>query len=463
MSSGIHPKVPLVLAVDVGTTAMKGGLITQDGELVSYHRVTYWEKTKQDYHSWNPQVWVDSLRDIVASLGGYQQIIAVVISGHGPSLVPVDRDGKNLFSALLWLDQRQNSLSGTMSFFLPKIAWFKENHPGLYEKTQWFLSCPEYLDYFLCGEAHTVTPSDEFEPYIWYEKDWKHYSLDPGKLPPFVKTGDIIGKVRQEASYFTGIPVGIPVVAGGSDFLLSLLGSGAVEPGRTCDRAGTSEGINFCHTHKVEHPHLRVLPHTIEGLYNISGILSSTGRLFEWMRRITGQDRISYREILQNIDTLPMDRSRPLFFPSFDQRGDFEFAHGGFMRLSPEHSQEDLGRSVVESIGFGIKNVLEHLESAGCEVKEMRVTGGQAKNVIWNQMKADMTGRRILVPEIEDAELLGGAVCAWTALKNFPSLQEASQSLVRIRAVYNPRMERAKLYDDLYTDYSSCWEKVGEI
>jgi sugar (pentulose or hexulose) kinase len=74
-----------------------------------------------------------------------------------------------------------------------------------------------------------------------------------------------------------------------------------------------------------------------------------------------------------------------------------------------------------------------------------------------------MTGRRILVPEIEDAELLGGAVCAWTALKNFPSLQEASQSLVRIRAVYNPRMERAKLYDDLYTDYSSCWEKVGEI
>jgi sugar (pentulose or hexulose) kinase len=94
MSSAIHPKVPLVLAVDVGTTAMKGGLINGDGELVSYHRVTYWEKTKQDYHSWNPQVWVDSLRDIVASLGGYQQIIAVVISGHGPSLVPVDQQGK---------------------------------------------------------------------------------------------------------------------------------------------------------------------------------------------------------------------------------------------------------------------------------------------------------------------------------------------------------------------------------
>jgi xylulokinase len=394
MSSSIHPKVPLVLAVDVGTTAMKGGLINLDGELVGYHRVTYWEKTKQDYHSWNPQVWVDSLRDIVASLGGYQQIISVVISGHGPSLVPMDAQGKNLFSALLLAGSTAEQPQRHPFFFPAKNRLVQRKSPGLYDKTQWFLSCPEYLDYFLTGEAHTVTPSDEFIPYIWYEKDWKHYQLDPGKLPPFVKTGDIIGKVRQEASYFTGIPAGIPVVAGGSDFLLSLLGAGAVEPGLTCDRAGTSEGINFCHTRKVDHPNLRVLPHTIEGYYNISGILSSTGRLFEWMRRITGQDRIGYREILQNIDTLPMDRSRPLFFPSFDQRGDFEFAHGGFMRLSPEHSQEDLGRSVVESIGFGIKNVLDHLDSAGCQVEEMRVTGGQAKNVIWNQMKADMTGRQ---------------------------------------------------------------------
>jgi xylulokinase len=133
------------------------------------------------------------------------------------------------------------------------------------------------------------------------------------------------------------------------------------------------------------------------------------------------------------------------------------------MRLSPEHSREDLGRSVVESIGFGIKNVLDHLEGAGCGVEEMRVTGGQAKNVIWNQMKADMTGRRILVPEIEDAELLGGAVCAWTALGEFSSLQDASRALVRIRAVYNPRLERAQDYDELYRDYESYWQKFRDI
>jgi len=452
----------LVLALDVGTTAMKGGLISEEGDLLSYHRVTYWEKTKQDYQSWNPQVWIDSLREIVASLGGYQQIAAVVVSGHGPSLVPIDEKGQSLFSALLWLDQRSLPKENTKSFFLPKIAWFKEHHPDLYSKTRWFMSCPEFLDYFLTGKAHTVTPSQEFAPFIWHQQDWEHYDLDPSKLPPFITTGSIIGEVSEKASYFSGIPKGVPVVGGGSDFLLSLLGSGAVVPGRTCDRAGTSEGINFCHTKKISHPHLRVLPHTISGYYNISGILSSTGRLFEWMRRITGQDKVSYREILQNIASLDLHRSRPLFFPSLDQRGDFEFAQGGFMRLSPDHSAADLGRSVVESIGFGIISVLNNLEEVGCEVEEMRVTGGQAKNVLWNQMKADMTGKRIMVPEIEDAELLGGAVCGWTALGRFDSLSQASEKLVRIRAVYNPRGEAYETYQELYQDYQAAWSKMGE-
>lgn len=452
----------LVLAVDIGTTAMKGGLITPEGDLVAYHRITYWEKTHQDYHSWDPKVWVESLRDIVASLGGYNRITSVVVSGHGPTVVPVAEDGKVLFPALLWLDKRQVRQEGTKSFFLPKIAWFASHHPDLFQKTRWFLSCPEYLDFFLTGEAHTVTPSEEFKPFIWEPSDVSKYDILPAKLPPFLHTGELMGKVRAEASWFTGIPEGIPVVAGGSDFLLSLLGAAVTQPGRTCDRAGTSEGINYCHSSRPEVQNLRVLPHVIPGLYNVSGILSSTGRLFEWLRKITGQGERGYRETLQDIDNVPLDRSRPFFFPSFEWNGDFEFARGGFLELHPDHSREDLGRAVVESIGFGIKRILGNLETAGCAVREIRVTGGQARNVIWNQMKADMTGRTIIVPEIEDAELLGGAVCALKARGDFGSLAEASEALFRIRAIFNPREERQKRYQELYEEYQEYSSRMSQ-
>jgi len=451
----------LILAVDIGTTAMKGGLITEDGEMVAYHRVTYWEKTRQDYHSWDPKVWVEALREIVASVGGYQRISAVAVSGHGPTVIPVDDQGRVLFYALLWMDKRSLRHEGTKSFFLPKIEWFRQNQPDLYQKTKWFLSCPEYLNYFLTGEALTVTPSKEFMPYIWQGDDWRAYDIDPHKLPPVVCMGGKVGEVTAHASTFIGIPAGVPVVAAGSDFLVALVGAGAVEPGRTCDRAGTSEGINHCASAPVADSRLRTLPHAIDGLYNISGILSSTGRLFEWMRRITGQSDRPYREILQEIENLSLDRSRPYFFPSFERNGDFEFAQGGFLELHPDHTREDMGRAVVESIAFGIRRVLENLGECGCPVDELRVTGGQARNVIWNQLKADITGKRILVPEIEDAELLGSASCALVYQKEFAGLREASENLVKVRAVFNPRSERHVVYDELYAAYREYGRTMG--
>ena len=454
-----HPK--LILAVDIGTTAMKGGLITPEGEMTAYHRVTYWEKTRQDFHSWDPKVWVEALREIVASVGGYQRISAVAVSGHGPTVIPVDDQGRVLYYAMLWMDKRNLRQEGTKSFFLPKIAWFRQNHPELYDKTKWFLSCPEYLNYFLTGEALTVTPSKEFIPYIWHADDWRAYGLDHHKLPPFVKMGERVGEVSVAAATFTGIPAGVPVVAAGSDFLVALLGAGAVYPGRTCDRAGTSEGINHCASAPIADLRLRTLPHTIEGLYNISGILSSTGRLFEWMRRITGQSDRNYREILQEIENLPLDRTRPYFFPSFERNGDFEFAQGGFLELHPDHTREDMGRAIVESIAFGIRRVLETLEENSCAVDELRVTGGQARNVIWNQLKADISGKRILVPEIEDAELLGGAACALLFEGEFDNLRQASDELVKVRAVFNPRLERKVIYDELYGAYREYGRTMG--
>ena len=450
----------LILAVDIGTTAMKGGLVSSEGELVAYHRVTYWEKTRQDFHAWDPGVWVEALREIVASVGGYQRISAVAVSGQGPTVIPVDSDGKVLFYALLWMDKRNLRQEGTKSFFLPKIAWFRENHPDLYEKTKWFLSCAEYLNFFLTGEARTITPSKEFIPYIWHSDDSAKYGLDLAKLPPFATMTEAVGSVTEHSSTFTGIPAGVPVVAAGSDFLVALLGAGAVEPGRTCDRAGTSEGINHCATAPLADKRLRTLPHAIDGLYNISGILSSTGRLFEWLRRITGQSDRSYREILQEIENLPLERSRPYFFPSFEKNGDFEFARGGFLELHPDHTRDDMGRAVVESIAFGIRRVLETMESNGLAIDELRVTGGQARNVIWNQLKADITGKRILVPEIEDAELLGSAACALVRQGEFGSLREASGALVKVRAVFNPRAVRHQAYNGLYESYRKYNKEV---
>jgi len=80
--------------------------------------------------------------------------------------------------------------------------------------------------------------------------------------------------------------------------------------------------------------------------------------------------------------------------------------------------------------------------------------------VIWNQLKADITGKRILVPEIEDAELLGSAACALVRQGEFGSLREASGALVKVRAVFNPRAVRHQAYNGLYESYRKYNKEV---
>jgi xylulokinase len=259
--------------------------------------------------------------------------------------------------------------------------------------------------------------------------------------------------VSNQASLRTGLPAGLPVAAVGSDFMAALIGSGATEPGRVCDRAGTSEGINYCSLRPSGDPRLRDLPHAVEPYWNVAAILSSTGAVFEWYRRLTGQAEISYEETLREASGAPAGADAPLFFPGF--RGDtlWEFGGGSFHHLEPGHGRAEMGRAVMEAIGYAVRRGIELLEGAGMPVTEMRVAGGQARGRIWNQMKADITGKRLLIPEVEDAELTGCACCAAAALGRYESPIEASADLVRIRETVEPDAKALMLYNKSYSSY----------
>jgi xylulokinase len=120
-------------------------------------------------------------------------------------------------------------------------------------------------------------------------------------------------------------------------------------------------------------------------------------------------------------------------------------------------------RAVVEAVGFAIRDVVEVMEENGLEIGELRVTGGQAKSPLWNQIKADITQRRILVPEVQDSELLGDACIGLFALGNYKSLVAASDSLVRIGRSYNPTPELRELYDRLFGLYRASYRGLKEV
>lgn len=464
-----------VLAVDIGTSSIKGALILDSSRVIKRVRVAFNEisplrelslpedpeERTRAQSLWNPSLWEAAFLRVLERLGtsGTSRIAALSISGNGPSLVPMGNDGAPCAGALLWHDQRQRRLDGEPSFFLPKIAWYREQLPLVWEKAAFFLGCPEYLAYLLGGDAAFYTPTSAFIPHIWTESGAERYRVELSRLPKLIRTGQAAGRVSSTAASRFGLPSGLPIAAGGADFLMALIGSGVVEEGMTCDRAGTSEGINFCSRKKIQHPRVRTLPHAVEQHYNIAGILSSTGLVFEWFRRLTGQKDRSYEKMLEEIRDAAF-LPAPLFFPSLHRGAVWEFSGGAFGGLQPFHGPVELGVGVVSAIGFGIRDCLEALEEAGCSAVSMRVCGGQGRNRIWNQMKSDIVSLPLEIPELLDCELTGAAASAFALLSGQGKPSEIGSSLVRIRETVEPDPETGKTWSSFYDSYCETRDRL---
>jgi xylulokinase len=239
---------------------------------------------------------------------------------------------------------------------------------------------------------------------------------------------------------------------------MSLLGTATVQPGRTCDRAGTSEGINHCRATATDSEEVRCLPHVVPGLWNVAGVLSSTGRIFEWFRRISRQGAVGYERMLAEIEAVGFDEE-PYFFPSMHRGAAWEFSRGMFVGLRSDHATAQMGRGVVHSIGYAVRQSIESLRRAGCDVTELTACGGQAKNPVWNQLKADITGVPVTCPEVIDAELVGNACCARAGLGDFASPRDAAEGLVRFTRTFVPSSARHQTFTSGYETYLKTYER----
>ena len=114
------------------------------------------------------------------------------------------------------------------------------------------------------------------------------------------------------------------------------------------------------------------------------------------------------------------------------------------------HSSLSLGRAVLCAMAFAVRDAAGALGGSGFPVSRMKVSGGQAKNPRWNQLKADITGIALEIPEIPDGELAGNAVLSAVALGASSALEEAADNMIRVQDVYTPLPEAASFWEERY-------------
>jgi xylulokinase len=208
------------------------------------------------------------------------------------------------------------------------------------------------------------------------------------------------------------------------------------------------------------------LPHIIEGFWNVSGIISTSGKALDWFKDAAGGQELDYEGLFEEVCQVPPGARGLIFLPYLaGERTPLwdPYARGCFIGLTASHGRAEMARAVVESVGFAIRDAIEVMGENGLAVGEMRVTGGQARSPLWNQIRADITGRRVLVPEILDSELLGCGIVGLYALGRHRSLEAAVEVLVRIRRAYEPRPELAAPYDELFRLYRRSYQGLKEV
>ncbi|WP_422478429.1 xylulokinase [Pleomorphochaeta sp. DL1XJH-081] len=474
----------MILSIDVGTTTCKGALFDDNGYLREMVKVPLSLLPGMDgAQEADPFQWSKALGVICSKISQYDGLRAIVVSGNGPTVVPVFAEPDNNHTILhadsanarLWLDRRAVSEAQEISqrlghfvdssFILPQVLHLSRKDQSVYRKSKWFLSSFEYMNYLLTGEAATVLHADDAKRWYWTEEILDELGLDKEKFPPFIQPGDLVGTVSSIAANTLGLPKGLPVFAAGPDFLVSILGCAVVDPSMVCDRSGTSEGINLCTTKPLADDRLMTYLHPVKPYYNVSGIISTSGKAIGWIKELFGLESLPFDALYSMMEEAPPGSGDLVFLPYLSgERAPIwdPNAKGVFSGLTLSTGRAEILRSVAEGVCLAMYDVIEVMEELGGSVSDLRITGGPSESVFLNQLKADVTGRPVTVPEMGDAELLGAMVIGRTSLGDYPSFADAARSLVHMGRRYEPDMTKRTLYDGCLERYRSTYRNLKE-
>ena len=499
-----------LLGIDLGTTNVKGNIMDDAGTVIATasRPNTLLFPTPNGIEQ-DPQEWWDNtcsiLKEVTAKAGNeiVRRIRGICISSHTVSMLPLDRDGRPLRNAMIWMDTRSaNELDfivDTLGFdrfvsivgaqpsvaFLPnKILWFQKNEPDLFKKTYRILQASSYLNYKLTGKM--TMDIDQAARCQCLDISTLKWSADISDvlgvdlnsiLPQPQNITEVIGTVSETAAARTGLISGIPVVAGASDAMASMYATGISQLGEAGESSGTTSlvFVGSALQSKTDLP-IVTKPCAIKGMpYVFDAPISSSGASIKWYLDTFGQYEkteaeklgINVYEYLNRtaLDVAPGSNGL-IFFPyMLGERAPLWNSHakGMFIGMSLDTRREHFIRAVFEGTGFALRHVLTTIKEAGGLADSLRITGGGSKSRTWSQIKASMLHMPVSILDEKSGDVpFGDVLIAGNAIGVFPDLTKTIQDLIQIKEVIQPVDEWAQVYDKLYPYYIEMYQHLDK-
>jgi autoinducer 2 (AI-2) kinase len=314
----------------------------------------------------------------------------------------------------------------------------------------------------------------------WSERVLELVGLDRSVFPPVVECGTVVGEVTAAAAEETGLRAGTPVVTGGADTQLGLLGIGVTQPGRLTLVGGSFWQCTVVLDEPLIDPEarLRTLCHTVPGRWMMEGIGFYCGIVMRWFRDAfcefealeaerTGEE--VYAILERKAASVPPG-SNGIFgiFSNLMQASRWVHASPGFVGFDVANPSRagriDCFRAVEESAAYVARGHARIVEDvAGIEVREAVLTGGAAKGTLWPQIVADTLGVPIRIPVVKESTALGAAIYAGVGARLYEDAGAAAERLVRFERTFEPDPVASAAYQTLYEQWLALYARSLEL
>jgi sugar (pentulose or hexulose) kinase len=487
-----------ILSIDVGTQSIRAITIDLKGNL---HDVV---KTPiEPYFSVNPgwaeqdpeyywKVLCQTCSNLFKSTRFHREAIqGVAITTQRATMVNIDRDGKPLRPAIVWLDQRRAELEKwpplPISVALKAVNlldaikytiteceanWIRQNQPDIWEKTYKYLLLSGFLTYRLTGEFIDSTgctvgyvPFD-YKKQQWAKRShmyWKMIPIDESVLPALVKPSEIMGYITKTTSRQTGIPAGLPVIAAAADKACEVLGSGCLTPEIACLSYGTTATVETTNERYVEIiPFFPPYPSAVPGAYNTEVMIFRGYWMVSWFKQEFGLREVELakkRKIAPEVlfDELVKDIPpgslglilQPYWSPGVKIPG--PEAKGAIIGFGDVHTRAHIYRAILEGLAYALKEGALRTEKRNrVPIERLRVSGGGSQSRVALQLTADIFDLPAERPHTYETSALGAAIDAAVGLRLHPDFQTAVGEMTRVGEVFEPIPGSRDIYHDLF-------------
>ena len=463
---------PLICVFDCGTTGARTVIFDINGKEITRAYEEYpVVKQPVGISEQDPAIWWNAIKKTcnnVSQKVNVNDIVGICAAVLRQTVTILDDKGIPLHPALTWMDEREESSAkdwvneeGAFRRIMPKLLWLKKNKSEVFEKVSKIAFVDTYLMNKLC-ERLVTDPTNGYwgilnlQTLKWDEKLAEAYEIPLDLWPELCYPGEVIGELTSNSAKELGLPNNIPLIMGSGDQQCAALGLGVIETGQAKITIGTGTFVDYV----VDKPIMPTgnipifsIPTPIKGKWNLEAAMPGTGTAMKWFKDNFSQLQIkeSLEKKINVYDILADEASdiKPgseglLFLPLY------MFRKGAIHGLGWNHTRAHMIRAIMESAALSAQMYLQMLEAmGGTKVSEVRVDGGAMNSHLWAQIVADITARKILIPEVRDGAAMGAAILGFYGIKKYESFEKAINNMVRFTDVKEPIKENVKIYKKL--------------